>query len=73
MNASTKMLAFVVNDMLTFAQISKGKFRKNCGRFDIREAVEEILLIQREKAEFMEINLKAVYIGFKGNFFINTD
>lgn len=37
-NSSTKMLTFLVNDILDFGQIKAGKFRKCCSNFDIKEA-----------------------------------
>ena len=55
-SASTKLLNFFVNDMLLLAQISEGKFRKECSNFDIRDAVKEIMLIQKEKADAKNIN-----------------
>lgn len=44
-NSSTKILRFLVNDILDFSQIKGGKFRQNLTNFDVREAVEEIMLI----------------------------
>ena len=45
--ASSKLLNFFVNDMLCLAQIKEGKFRKDCSNFDIRDAIKEIMLIQK--------------------------
>ena len=33
-------MSFLIQDLLDFAQIKAGKFRKNIEYFDIREAVE---------------------------------
>ena len=33
--SSSNVLAFIVQDLLDFAQIKTGKFRKNIGEFDI--------------------------------------
>lgn len=61
-------------DLLCLSQIEKGTFRKNISRFNLEEAVEEILYIQKEKADFKEINVEVIYIGFPGNNFeIVTD
>ena len=46
-NASTKMLKFLVNDILDLAQIRSGKFRKDLHNFDIRKIIKEITLIQK--------------------------
>jgi signal transduction histidine kinase len=43
--------------MLDFAQIKAGKFRMNFLSFNIEEAIEEIVNIQKLKAEFCEIKL----------------
>ena len=51
------MLGFLVNDILDFAQLKSGKFRKDVSFFNIEEAIQEIYLIQKEKAEFMGIEV----------------
>ena len=38
-------MGFLVDDLLDFAQINAGKFRKVCTEFDLREAIEEIVSI----------------------------
>ena len=63
-SSSTKMLKYFVNDMLTLAQIREGKFRKECSNFDIRVAINEIMLFQRQKAESMQINFTCLFKGF---------
>ena len=44
-SSSTKILNFLVNDMLDFAQMRSGKFRKNIYNFDLKEAINEIVSI----------------------------
>ena len=51
LRASTKLLEFEVSDMLTLAQIESNKFRINIVSFDIREAVLEVMEIQKENFE----------------------
>jgi signal transduction histidine kinase len=63
-SSSTKILTFLVNDMLDFAQLRSGKFRKDLFNFDVREAIAEIVSIQMQKAEFCGINLSFDVIGF---------
>ena len=41
----------LVNDILDFAQVKDGKFRKNLEIFDLKESVEEIIAVQKYKAE----------------------
>lgn len=63
--ASTKLLNFFVNDMLVLSQIKEGKFRKECSNFDIREAVEEIMSIQKQKADTKFIAFTCEFHGFE--------
>lgn len=49
--SSTKLLKFLVSDLLDFSQLRAGKFRKDCGNFDIKESIEEIIMIQEYKAD----------------------
>jgi K+-sensing histidine kinase KdpD len=44
-DSSAKLLNFYVEDLLCIAQIEKGTFRKNISRFDVREAIEEVISI----------------------------
>ena len=45
-NSSSKMMGFVVDDLLDFAQINNSKFRKNFKMCDLREVVDEVISIQ---------------------------
>jgi len=38
-------MSFLVQDLLDFAQINAGKFRKNIKEFNIREAIEEVMCV----------------------------
>ena len=49
--SSSNILNFLVNDILDFAQVKDGKFRKNLQVFDLKESVEEIIAVQKYKAE----------------------
>lgn len=42
--SSSKMLKFFVNDILDFAQIKNQSFFKESKSFDIREAVQEVIM-----------------------------
>lgn len=44
-SSSTKILNFLVNDMLDFAQMNSGKFRKNIYNFNLKDAMDEIVSI----------------------------
>ena len=43
--SSSNMMAFLVDDLLDFAQLNAGKFRKTVKKFDLKEAIEEIISI----------------------------
>ena len=45
--SSANFMDFIIHDLLDFAQIKSGKFRKSIELFSIREAVEETMNIQR--------------------------
>ena len=45
-----KILNFLVNDILDYAQINAGKFRKYFLKFNIKDCVDEIILILKFKA-----------------------
>ena len=40
-------MSFIVQDLLDFAQIKAGKFRKNIDSFNIIDSVEKVMCIQR--------------------------
>jgi signal transduction histidine kinase len=40
--ASAKLMESLVHDLLDYAQIKAGKFRKNLVLFDIRNTIEEV-------------------------------
>ena len=44
--SSTKLLKFLINDLLDFSQLRAGKFRKDCANFNLKESIEEIIMIQ---------------------------
>jgi len=43
--SSANILAFIVQDLLDYAQIKQGKFRKNIQEFNVISAVEDVMLI----------------------------
>ena len=71
--SSTKLLNFFVSDLLCLAQIEKGTLRKNIHRFCVKEAVEEVMLIQHQKAESKRITIAHKFVGFHGDFSVVTD
>ena len=53
------MMGFLVDDLLDYAQLKNGKFRKVIKKFDLREAIEEVILIGSEKAKMLGITLNS--------------
>ena len=55
--ASAKLMESLVHDLLDYAQIKAGKFRKNLVLFDIRNTIEEVKSILQQKADAKKITL----------------
>jgi signal transduction histidine kinase len=73
-DSSTQLLNFYVSDLLCLSQIEKGVFRKVITIFDVRLAIQEVIMIQKDKADFNQIELRTEFIGFEeDNFMICTD
>lgn len=64
-SASTRLMTFLVNDLLDFAQLKSGKFRMDCKNFDIKVSIQEIILILQFKADQLGITLNLEMVGFK--------
>lgn len=63
--SSCEILKFFLNDMLDYAQMSAGQFRKFFKSFDLVESVGEILSILRFKADELGIDLEMDFANFK--------
>jgi len=48
--SSTDLMSFLIQDLLDYAQIKAGKFRKNIKRFNVRESVQSVIDIQLKQA-----------------------
>ena len=59
--SSSNMMSFLVDDLLDFAQLNAGKFRKVVKKFDLKDAINEVVSIQKEKAKMAGIKLNYVY------------
>lgn len=60
-DSSSSMMSFLVDDLLDFAQLNAGKFRKVLKAFDLRDAIDEVVMIQKEKANLAGIKLQHAY------------
>ena len=58
-------MSFLVQDFIDFAQIKAGKFRKNIRQFNIREAIDQVMSIQKLNAKENGIRLYASYENIK--------
>ena len=58
-------MSFLVQDLLDFAQIKAGKFRKNIIEFNIRSAIEQVMCIQRQNVDENEIKFYATYLNIE--------
>lgn len=55
--SATKILCFLINDMLDYAQLSAGQFRKNFKRFDLISSINDILNVIRAKSDDLGITV----------------
>ena len=72
--SSANLMTFLVNDFIDLAQIKNQKFRKNIQQFDIMDAVEEVMSIQRHSAKDKNINFYATYVNIDPKYaFVTND
>ena len=64
-------MSFLVQDLLDYAQIKAGKFRKNISQFDIYEMVEEVMCIQRNDAKQKKIKFEAIFDNISNSMIIS--
>lgn len=48
-------MTYVIQDFLDYSQMKAGKFRTNLTKFDVCQAVEKVMDIQRHKAKEMQL------------------
>ena len=56
--SASKILGFLINDMLDYAQLSAGKFRKVYSSLNLFNSVKDILAIMKFKADEFGINIE---------------
>ena len=49
--SSEELMSFLVNNILDYAQISSGKFRKQYNVFNVKNCIEEVILVLQFKAQ----------------------
>ena len=60
-------MKFLIQDLLDFAQMKAGKFRKVIEEFNVKDAVEGMMSIEIDKARSEGVNLHAEYINIGNN------
>ena len=48
--SASKILCFLINDMLDYAQLSAGQFRKFMSKFNLNDSINDVVKIMRFKA-----------------------
>ena len=71
--SSTNLMGFLIQDLLDYAQIKAGKFRKNIKKFNIREAVQSVIDIQYRQANTRGLKLFSEFIDIPEVCIINSD
>lgn len=66
-------MSFLVQDFLDYAQIKEGKFRKQVKAFNIRETIENVMCIQRKKAEDTGLNFFATFLNIEEGQLVMAD
>ena len=56
-------MSFMVQDLLDYAQIKANKFRKVLKTFNIRDSIESVMCIQRQKAKDLGIQFTAEFVN----------
>ena len=58
---AAQMMSFMVQDLLDYSQIKAGKFRQNYSVFDIKDTIDKVMGILRQKADEKNIKFFATY------------
>ena len=57
-SSASKILGLLINDMLDYAQLSAGQFRKFIKQFNLYESIEDIVRIMRFKADQLGVDIE---------------
>ena len=66
---SAQLMNYIIQNSVDYAQIKGNNFRQHYKDFNIRDAIEEVMSIQRQKAldKNLEFNVNFINIGFIDN------
>ena len=75
MTSSANIIDFFVHDILDYTILTNDdkNFIKDLSVFDIRDAVNQILVIIEDKAIMKKISMKTKFRGFQKKFNVKTD
>ena len=62
-NSSGKIMTFIIQDLLDYSQIKVGNFRKNISEFNIKEAIDDVMSIQKDQAKAKNVDLTVNYVN----------
>lgn len=61
------MMISLAGDLLDFSQLKNGKFRKNESIFNLKQCIEEVVLIQQFKAQMLKVDVRCEFVPFLGD------
>ncbi len=65
--SNEKILSSLVCDVLDLTKLKSGKFKKNSQVLDLRQTINEIIMVLKYKAQQMGINIVQKYLNFEKN------
>jgi signal transduction histidine kinase len=72
-DSSSKIMKSLVGDLLDFAQLSNGKFRKVEEQFNIRQTINEVIKIMDYKAMKKGVNIRTIFQNFDDEMLIDEN
>ncbi len=67
--SNEKILSSLVCDVLDLTKLKSGKFKKNSQVLDLKQTINEIIMVLKYKAQQMGINIVQKYLNFEKNKF----
>ena len=63
----------LANDLIAFSQLKNGKFRKILEWINIKSCIQEVVSIQKYKAQLKHISIEIIVEGIEENQLVFTD
>ena len=64
-SSSKSVLKFLVSDLLDFSQLKSGKFRKNIQFFNLKDCIQEMIMVLKYKASQMDVEIEMSFKNFE--------